>query len=108
MTGFEPRTSDIGSDRSTNWATQPLPVEIFFVGMRSKLMQILLFVQLPPDVGVQLLVQRFESLPGCLHFINKSVHFVFGRKPFGSILVSAQPKESKISLEQDELKKSEE
>ena len=25
MTGFEPRTSDIGSDRSTNWATQPLP-----------------------------------------------------------------------------------
>ena len=25
MTGFEPRTSGIGSDRSTNWATQPLP-----------------------------------------------------------------------------------
>ena len=25
MTEFEPRTSDIGSDRSTNWATQPLP-----------------------------------------------------------------------------------
>ena len=24
MTGFEPRTSGIGSDRSTNWATQPL------------------------------------------------------------------------------------
>ena len=25
MTGVEPRTSGIGSDRSTNWATQPLP-----------------------------------------------------------------------------------
>ena len=25
MTGFEPLTSGIGSDRSTNWATQPLP-----------------------------------------------------------------------------------
>ena len=25
MTGFEPRTSGIGSDCSTNWATQPLP-----------------------------------------------------------------------------------
>ena len=24
MTGFEPRTYGIGSDRSTNWATQPL------------------------------------------------------------------------------------
>ena len=27
MTGFEPRTSGIGSDRSTNWATQPLPID---------------------------------------------------------------------------------
>ena len=26
MTGFEPRTSGIGSNRSTNWATQPLPL----------------------------------------------------------------------------------
>ena len=26
MTGFEPRTSSIGSDRSTNWTTQPLPI----------------------------------------------------------------------------------
>ena len=26
MTGFEPRTSGIGSDRFTNWATQPLPI----------------------------------------------------------------------------------
>ena len=24
FTGFEPRTYGIGSDRSTNWATQPL------------------------------------------------------------------------------------
>ena len=29
MTGFEPRTSGIGSDRSTNWATQPLPSKLF-------------------------------------------------------------------------------
>ena len=28
MTGFEPRTSGIGSDRSTNWATQPLPNDV--------------------------------------------------------------------------------
>ena len=28
MTGFKPRTSGIGSDRSTNWATQPLPYVI--------------------------------------------------------------------------------
>ena len=27
MTGFEPQTSGIGSDRSTNWATQPLPIK---------------------------------------------------------------------------------
>ena len=27
MTGLEPRTSDIGSNRSTNWATQPLPAK---------------------------------------------------------------------------------
>ena len=26
MTGFKPQTSGIGSDRSTNWATQPLPI----------------------------------------------------------------------------------
>ena len=26
MTGFEPRTYGIGNDRSTNWATQPLPL----------------------------------------------------------------------------------
>ena len=26
MTGFELQTSGIGSERSTNWATQPLPV----------------------------------------------------------------------------------
>ena len=25
MTGFKSQTSGIGSDRSTNWATQPLP-----------------------------------------------------------------------------------
>ena len=25
MTGFKPRTSGIGSNRSTNWATQPMP-----------------------------------------------------------------------------------
>ena len=30
MTGFEPRTSDIGSDRSTNWALQPLPLFFYF------------------------------------------------------------------------------
>ena len=29
MTGFEPRTSGIGNDRSTNWATQPLPINAF-------------------------------------------------------------------------------
>ena len=34
MTGFEPRTSGIGSDRSTNWATQPLPRILFFVTKR--------------------------------------------------------------------------
>ena len=28
MTGFKPRTSGIGSDRSTNWATQPLPKDL--------------------------------------------------------------------------------
>ena len=28
MTGVEPRTSGIGSDRSTNWATQPLPKDL--------------------------------------------------------------------------------
>ena len=27
MTGFEPRTSDIGSDRSTNWATTTAPLQ---------------------------------------------------------------------------------
>ena len=31
MTGFAPRTSGIGSDRSTNWATQPLPKTLKFV-----------------------------------------------------------------------------
>ena len=34
MTGFEPRTSGIGSDRSTNWATttaQPTNTLIFFI-----------------------------------------------------------------------------
>ena len=30
MTGFEPRTSCIGSNRSTNWATQPLPLNVTF------------------------------------------------------------------------------
>ena len=29
MTAFKPRTSGIGSDHSTNWATQPLPIKIF-------------------------------------------------------------------------------
>ena len=28
MTGFEPWTFGIGSDHSTNWATQPLPNSI--------------------------------------------------------------------------------
>ena len=28
MTGFEPRTSGFGSNRSTNWATQPRPIFI--------------------------------------------------------------------------------
>ena len=29
MTGFEPRTSGIGSDRSTNWATTTARLQIF-------------------------------------------------------------------------------
>ena len=36
MTGFEPQTSGIGSDRSTNWATQPLPTQIFSYAMTLK------------------------------------------------------------------------
>ena len=31
MTGFEPRTSGIGSNRSTNWATTTSPGAIFFL-----------------------------------------------------------------------------
>ena len=42
MTGVEPRSSRIESDRSTNWATQPLPysdtfkwlIEISYQGLR--------------------------------------------------------------------------
>ena len=30
MTWFEPQTSGIGSDRATNWATQPLPKKSSF------------------------------------------------------------------------------
>ena len=30
MTGFEPRTAGIGSNHSTNWATQLLPAEIYY------------------------------------------------------------------------------
>ena len=33
MTGFKPRTSGIRSDRSTNWATQPLPLIIGFLSV---------------------------------------------------------------------------
>ena len=32
MTGFEPRTSGIGSNHSSNWATQPLPSEYTHLG----------------------------------------------------------------------------
>ena len=32
MTGFEPRISGVGSDCSTNWATQPLPHSRIFTG----------------------------------------------------------------------------
>ena len=39
MTGFEPQTSGIGSDCSTNWATQPLPDVI----LRAVLLQDTLF-----------------------------------------------------------------
>ena len=31
MTGFEPRTSDIGSDRSTNWATTTAHKKSWFI-----------------------------------------------------------------------------
>ena len=31
MTGFEPRISGIGSNHSTNWATQPLPKRLVIV-----------------------------------------------------------------------------
>ena len=37
MTGFEPRTSGVGSDRSTNWATQPLPSIINFTSFKKPL-----------------------------------------------------------------------
>ena len=32
MTGFEPRTSGIGSDRSTNWATTTALKKTFYFG----------------------------------------------------------------------------
>ena len=46
MTGFKPRTHGIGSDRSTNWATQPLSDCYNFT-------LLLLLLNLPPSVICQ-------------------------------------------------------
>ena len=50
-----------------------------------------LLKQLGSDVGVELFVQRFESLPGLFHFLDEGVGLVGLHLHGGTVLVAVQP-----------------
>ena len=61
MTGFEKRTSGVGSNRSTNWATTTAP-RLRIVKIRQKAVQ--------PNSGEFFFLKKQWAIPGLFLFIS--------------------------------------
>ena len=87
MTGFEPRTSGIGSDRSTNWATTTarlLPPLCHDYSSNRRLNKVYLAVILLTFLKFQA-SDNFSSMlvPFKQFFHDKTVYTLLGPKSFG-------------------------